>query len=252
MHADRARRAGPPLKHYPALASALAYLASYLYGSLPVVYALGRWKQVDLASTGSSNVGSANLWARVGILPGVLGWLFDASKGFVPVTACRRLGMNDESAALAGCCGVAGQCWPLFLRFNGGRGISAWVGAGAAMNRPVWAVSLLPLIGGGLLHALPALRHGPRTAGQTLRAGRGSTVPLGCLAGVLAFPCLHAVRARRAQQNDGLSSRVPVLLALLIILRRLSASQPDDPVHGPRVYRRALLYRLLYDRNTGR
>jgi hypothetical protein len=252
MHPDRARRAGPFLSHHPTLASSLACLVSYLYGSLPVVYALGRWKRVDLASTGSSNVGSANLWASAGILPGVLGWLFDASKGFVPVTACRRLGLTEESAALAGSCGVAGQCWPIFLRFNGGRGISAWVGAGAAIDRPVWAVSLFPLIGGGLLHALPALRQGPRSAGNTLRAGRGTTVPLGCLAAVLAFPGLHAIRARRAQQNDGLSSRVPVLLALLIVLRRLSASQPDDPAHGPSVYRRALLYRLLYDRNTGR
>jgi hypothetical protein len=229
-------------------------LAAYLYGSVPVVYALGRWKRVDLAATGSRNVGSANLWARAGIVPGALGWLFDASKGLAPVTVCRRLGLDDETAALAGVCGVAGQCWPVFLQFHGGRGISAWVGAGAAIDRAAWAGSLLPLIGGSLLHAFPTLRHGTRSAGTSLRAGRGRAVPLGCLVGVLAFPCLHHLRGRlgRTRQIDGLSSRVPMLLAVLVILRRLTAPQPDDATQGPRTCRRALLYRLLYDRNTGR
>jgi hypothetical protein len=42
------------------------------------------------------------------------------------------------------------------------------------------------------------------------------------------------------------------LLALVIVLRRVTAAHPDDATCGPAVRRAALLYRLLYDRNTSR
>jgi hypothetical protein len=42
----------------------------------------------------------------------------------------------------------------------------------------------------------------------------------------------------------------PLALSAVILLRRLTASLPDDAVAGPHRQPRALLYRLLYDRNT--
>lgn len=219
-------------------------LAAYLYGSLPFVYLLGRRRKVNLAEVGSGNVGSANLWAAAGTTAGAAGWVLDASKGLLPAVACRRLG-GERLAELAGVCGVAGQCWPIFLRFNGGRGISAFVGAAFQIDRPSWIVSLLPMIGGSLWRIVPLLVRRGRSAGGRLRASRSKAVPLGCALGVAAFPVACAARGR---SQGGL--RAPILLAAVILLRRLTAPLPDDAACGPAVRPQALVFRLLYDRNT--
>lgn len=233
------------------LATAGLLLASYLYGSFPLVYLLGRRASVDLRSVGSGNVGGSNLWAAAGTARGVVGWLFDASKGLVPVVVGRRFGYSEELAQLAGVCGVAGQCWPAFLRFNGGRGISAFVGAGYALNRAAWTLSLLPIIGGALWRAVPLLR-GRGQATDTLRATRSKAVPLGCALGIMAYPVAYAATTRTrtgmGRATDAL--RAPALLASALLLRRLTAPLPDDETRGPRVEPRAFIYRLLYDRNT--
>ncbi|MBF6591092.1 MAG: glycerol-3-phosphate acyltransferase, partial [Ktedonobacterales bacterium] len=215
-----------------------------------VVYLLGRQRQVDLRRTGSYNVGATNLLAGGAPLRSLLGWSFDASKGALPIAVCRRLGMGEEVARFAGVCGVAGQCWPVFLRFHGGRGISAFVGASALMtDRLGWAATLAPLAGGALW----------RVAGIRTRAGapsarmRGKSVPLGCFGGVAAFPLIGAARPPRGARAHGRGTWLaPALVSALLLIRRLTAPLPDDARWGPAVRRQAVLYRLLYDRNTSR
>ena len=97
---------------------------------------------------------------------------------------------------MAGVCGVAGQCWPIFLRFNGGRGISAFVGAASQIDRASWIVSLLPMIGGSLWRVVLLLGRRDRSAGSRLRASRSKAVPLGCALGVAAFPVACTARGR--------------------------------------------------------
>lgn len=263
---------------------------AYLYGSVPLVYLLARQRRVDLRRVGSGNVGATNLMASGGVARAAAGWIFDTSKGLVPILVSRRLGRSRAVAELAGVCGVAGQCWPLFLRFSGGRGISAYVGAGAGMDRAAWSGSLLPMIGGSLWRVAPRLRRlvsrpiprgtpaaapqkpfplpsvnvrslrflhvEPRRAplaahreGPGVRFPvRSKSVPLGCFISALVFPLL--VGARRGWQPRTLVA--PTLLSCVIVARRLTASLPDDATHGPAVYPKAWLYRLLYDRNTSK
>ncbi|HST89890.1 MAG TPA: glycerol-3-phosphate acyltransferase [Ktedonobacterales bacterium] len=231
--------------------------AAYLYGSLPLVYLLGRRRRVDLKRVGSGNVGATNLLAAAGFAGAALGWLFDASKGLLPIAVCRRLGYDERTARLAGVCGAAGQCWPLFLGLNGGRGISAFVGAAYMMDRRAWGGALLPMIAGSLWHVAgrPAHRSDDTadTDGGSRHGGRGKAVPLGCFVSALAFPALCAAFDLDApKRRKAPTTPAPALLALVILLRRLTAPLPDDATHGPAVQPRALLYRLLYDRNTSR
>lgn len=221
-------------------------LAAYLYGSLPFVYLLGRRRHVDLKRVGSGNVGATNLLESAGAAGAVLGWIFDASKGLLPIVLARRLGVTKRVAELAGVCGVAGQCWPVFLRFNGGRGISAYVGASYAIERSAWGAALLPMIGGSLWRVVPRLRHKSGNREQQSRAVRSKSVPLGCFLSALIFPVVSTASTRHHSER----SLAPVLLSGVILLRRLSAPQPDDTTDGPRVRVTALVYRLLYDRNT--
>lgn len=227
------------------LASALC-LGAYVYGSLPLVYLLGRRRHVDLKRAGSGNVGATNLMAAGGAAPATLGWLFDASKGLAPVVVARSLNCSDEVAGLAGVCGVAGQCWPVFLRFQGGRGISAYVGATSALAPRIWGGALLPMIGGGLWRALPRVWHSSGIIRSSERAARSKAVPLGCFISAALYPALYAAGGRQTTSARLMSTLLPAV----VFVRRLTAPQPDDATVGPRRRRAALLYRLLYDRNT--
>lgn len=226
---------------------ALMLAGAYLYGSLPLVYLLGRGRNVDLKQVGSGNVGATNLLAAGGPLWAAVGWVFDASKGLLPVLAARRLGRRTEVAELAGVCGVAGQCWPVFLRFQGGRGISAYVGATAAMGLRAWPAALLPMIAGGLWRVAPRLaQRGKQQTSDKKRASRSKSVPLGCFVSMITYPLARTLFSGGKRQ----SVVAPSLLSLVVLGRRLTASLPDDATDGPAVHQQALLYRLLYDRNT--
>jgi hypothetical protein len=226
--------------------------AAYLYGALPLVYLLGRTRRVDLTRSGSGNVGATNLLAAGGPAVATAGWTFDASKGLVPVLAGKALGCSQTTAELAGVCGVVGQCWPVFLRFRGGRGISAYVGAASQMDREVWALALVPMIAGGLWRlgrvgrARARGRHGSGTSGGQVRATRSKSVPVGCFVSVALFGGLASFRRR----TEGRSAVAPALLSAVLLLRRLTAPLPDDATNGPGIRRVALWNRLLYDRNT--
>jgi glycerol-3-phosphate acyltransferase-like protein len=233
-------------EHTPFLRCVLACIAAYLYGSLPLVYFLGRQSGANLKQSGSGNVGTANLLAVGGIKRAVIGGLFDISKGYLPILTCRQLGYTAEVAELTGVCGVVGQCWPIFLRFNGGRGLSAFIGASFLVNRRGWVISLFPIIGGSLWRFLSSFGYPLRKPGSRLKSTRSKSVPFGCFLGTLAFPlfCYLDQQQKRKQQL------APVLLSLIILGRRLTASLPDDTIYGPTRNKKALLYRLLYDRNT--
>ncbi len=221
-------------------------LAAYIYGSLPLIYLLGRRRRVDLTRTGSGNVGSTNLLSAGGAPIAAAGWIFDASKGLAPVAVGRKLGCSRNVAELAGVCGVVGQCWPIFLGFHGGRGISAYVGAASQMDREAWAVALTPMIAGSLWRIGSRLRHGSGNRVGQARVMRSKSVPFGCFISAVAFAMLAFAR-RRHEAQQGVA---PVLLSSVILLRRLTAPLPDDTTNGPRVRQAALWYRLLYDRNT--
>lgn len=228
------------------LADALTLAGAYLYGSLPLVYVLGRERNVDLKRIGSGNVGATNLMAAGGPLYAAAGWVFDASKGLLPALAARRLGRREEVAELAAVCGVAGQCWPVFLRFQGGRGISAYVGATAAMSPRAWPAALLPMIAGGLWRVVGRSARRGRQNDADARPARSKSMPLACFVSMLVYPPARGLL-------DGFGGRravAPSLLSLVLIARRLTASLPDDATDGPAAHPTALLYRLLYDRNT--
>lgn len=219
----------------------------YLYGSIPLVYLLGKRNAVDLRVSGSGNVGATNLLASGARWLSLGGWLFDASKGLVSPLAARWMRCPEEVARIASACGVAGQCWPVFLGMSGGRGISAFIGASLAIGDDVgWSITLVPFILGGLWRVLPRLWRG--TAAEVLQGARSKSVPFGCFVGVSMFPLVAAIRPR--VRVRGRAALLPGLVTLVILLRRLTARLPDDVIAGPEVNPAAALYRLLYDRNT--
>jgi glycerol-3-phosphate acyltransferase PlsY len=112
--------------HWPAVAIA------YLLGSIPfgflVVKALG---QGDIREKGSGNIGAANVVRSAGWVAGVLTLLLDAAKGYLAVWFASRATGGTETvrwmmaAALAA---VIGHMFPLWLKFDGGKGVATGLG----------------------------------------------------------------------------------------------------------------------------
>ncbi len=112
------------------LAVGLLIAYSYLVGSIPTAYLVGRWvRGIDLRQYGSGNIGGSNVAAHVGKRYLIPVGLFDAlMKGSTPVLLARALDLGLGYQALAGLLAIAGHNWSLYLRLSGGRGVGTAMG----------------------------------------------------------------------------------------------------------------------------
>ena len=112
------------------LALSLLVLAAYLLGAIPNGLLIARLKGVDLQKVGSGNIGATNVFRCVGKGWGVLAFVLDAVKGFVPAFFFPDL-LEAAPARPGLACGVAavaGHNWPVWLKFKGGKGVSTSAG----------------------------------------------------------------------------------------------------------------------------
>jgi glycerol-3-phosphate acyltransferase PlsY len=119
----------------------LLVLFGYLLGAVPVGYLVGRAFGVDVRRIGSGNIGTANVLRAAGKWPAVLTLAGDMLKGFVPVMLATVLLESEWLHAAVALAAVVGHCWPVFLRFKGGKAVAT--GAGTS-------IGLAPLTGLGL------------------------------------------------------------------------------------------------------
>ncbi|MCW5636525.1 MAG: glycerol-3-phosphate 1-O-acyltransferase PlsY [Rubrivivax sp.] len=130
------------------LAVALALLAGYLIGSLSFAVIVSRLMGLaDPRSYGSGNPGATNVLRSGNRAAAVLTLAFDALKGYVPVLLVllfgARFGLGEGSAAFVGLAAFLGHLWPVFFRFQGGKGVATAAGALLALNPWLGAATLL-------------------------------------------------------------------------------------------------------------
>lgn len=106
-------------------------IGSYLLGSVPFGLLLGKlFGAADVRKAGSGNIGATNVARVAGPVAGILTLLLDAGKGAVAVYLAGRY--SNESATelmIATLCVLAGHCFPIWLRFRGGKGVATAAGA---------------------------------------------------------------------------------------------------------------------------
>lgn len=117
-------------------------VAAYLVGSVPSGYVLGSMAGVDVRKAGSGNVGATNVARVLGKGRGVLTLVLDAAKGWLPVFAAVRLEMSLPTVVLAGTAAFLGHLYPVFLRFEGGKGVATALGVLLALAPLTALVSL--------------------------------------------------------------------------------------------------------------
>lgn len=102
----------------------LLILGAYLLGSVPAAYLVARWSRgIDIRQYGSGNVGASNVLAVVSKRWTIPVTVFDIGKGALTVWAAHLLGLGVAEQVTVGLVTIIGHNWPVFLRFQGGRGI---------------------------------------------------------------------------------------------------------------------------------
>jgi glycerol-3-phosphate acyltransferase PlsY len=178
----------------------LAVVAGYLAGSIPwgyIVFRLGQKK--DIRGLGSGATGATNVLRVAGwryALPVLAG---DVLKSALPVWLALR-STGDRRLALGVALAIAvGHCFPVFINFRGGKGVSTAMGAYAVLAPPLFVVSLAIFVG-----AIAATRY----------------VSLGSLLATLAFPLLALF-----WKGDPELAALGLLIFLLVAFRHLGNIQ---------------------------
>jgi len=119
--------------------SLAAIVAAYLIGSLSFAVLVSRaFGLADPRSYGSKNPGATNVLRSGHRAAAILTLALDALKGFVPVWLALwfapRYGFGDTTIAFVGLAAFLGHLWPLFFRFEGGKGVATAAGVLLAFN----------------------------------------------------------------------------------------------------------------------
>jgi glycerol-3-phosphate acyltransferase PlsY len=110
-----------------------ATVAAYLLGSLAFAVLVSKVMGLDDPRTfGSKNPGATNV-LRSGSKPAAaITLLLDAMKGFVPVVLVKafgaRWGLEDGTVGLVALAAFLGHLYPVFFRFQGGKGVATFIG----------------------------------------------------------------------------------------------------------------------------
>ena len=122
--------------------SLYALLVGYVLGSVPFGLILTRaFGAGDLRSIGSGSIGATNVLrtGRKGLAAATLA--LDAAKGAAAVLLIAQVW--PHAAPLAGLGAIVGHCFPVWLRFSGGKGVATALGTTLALAWPVAAICAL-------------------------------------------------------------------------------------------------------------
>lgn len=117
------------LRHYFCPAQVAVF--AYLIGSTPFGWLMGKlFFKEDIRKSGSGNVGATNALRRFGTLPGIIVLLLDMAKGIVAVyLASKIFEPQSLSLTLAAAFVILGHIFPIWLSFQGGKGVATAAGA---------------------------------------------------------------------------------------------------------------------------
>ncbi len=216
-------------------------LGSYLLGSLPFMYVMGRLKGVDLREHDDMHIA---LWRNVGRMQGLLGVFLDFAKGAIVVVAARSAGFEPGWVAFAGVAAVAGQMWPVFMKFDGEKGNSIGIAMSATLATKAALIAMVLMATGLLIRTIPRLRQPNQSASERLKFGGppSNSLPVGMAVGFAVLPLAAWVMGQPWEVIVAF-----VGLFVLIMVRRATAGISED-LRQPSGKRSMLLNRLLYDR----
>ena len=113
----------------PRLLAALGAVIAYLIGSLSFAVIVSRlFGLADPRSYGSGNPGATNVLRSGNKAAAILTLLFDALKGYIPVAIAVSMGLDALTVTAVGLGAFIGHLWPVFFKFEGGKGVATAAG----------------------------------------------------------------------------------------------------------------------------
>ncbi|WP_446010884.1 glycerol-3-phosphate 1-O-acyltransferase PlsY [Candidatus Electrothrix sp.] len=107
-------------------------LLSYFLGAIPFGLLLSRSQGINIREQGSKNIGATNVSRLLGKKLGVVTFLLDCAKGYVPMLLAGLIFADSPNhqllIALCGAAAVIGHMFPVYLGFKGGKGVATGLG----------------------------------------------------------------------------------------------------------------------------
>ncbi len=135
----------------------LVVIVSYLMGSIPTAYLVGKLNNIDIFTVGSGNMGATNVSRALGMKWGVLVLAVDALKGILAIVISKILAPDLGMIAItvAAIVVIIGHNWSLFATLltgtlRGGKGAATAFGT-LLMIAPYYVIISMVFIGGFIL-----------------------------------------------------------------------------------------------------
>jgi glycerol-3-phosphate acyltransferase PlsY len=112
----------------------LFFLFAYLFGAIPAGYILFRLtEKKDIRNYGSGNIGATNMLRLTGWKKAIPILIFDMIKGFLPIFLALKFFTDNWTPIVAGSLAILGHCFPVYIKFKGGKGVATTLGAYIAL-----------------------------------------------------------------------------------------------------------------------
>jgi glycerol-3-phosphate acyltransferase PlsY len=162
----------------------------YLLGSIPFGMVLTRLMGLgNLRDIGSGNIGATNVLRTGSKKAAALTLLLDGGKGAVAVLLARAMA-GEDAAQIAGLAAMLGHCYPVWLRFEGGKGVATYIGLVLALAWPVGlavCITWLAVAATSRTSSLAALAAAALSTFWMVLLGHGHALVLGALLTLLIF-----------------------------------------------------------------
>jgi len=205
----------------------LLFFGAYLLGSVPAAYLGARWfGGIDLRKVGTRNIGGSNVLRSVSKWAAIPVVIFDIGKGSLVTLVAGLLGLSTGMQAAVCIAAIIGHNWPIFLGFQGGRGIATSLGVVLVLS---WPIGLIVLVVSYLF--APLKQHG-----------------LGVFCAVLIMPFLGWFLAGPFGIEDKVATTLGfVAVAVVAYLRRLIHRRSELSRETP--IGEVFINRLFFDRD---
>ena len=126
-----------------------ACFISYLIGSISGGIIVSKLKNIDIRNLGSKNAGGTNAFRTMGIFFAILVLLIDLSKGFIATQYIPVFfNFSDSNILIKTFCGIfaiLGHVYPIFFKFNGGKGVGTALGVLLALFPYYYSLTLFSM-----------------------------------------------------------------------------------------------------------
>lgn len=128
----------------------IATAIGYFLGAIPFGLLLTRMIGIDIRQVGSGNIGTTNVLRTGNKALAAATLLLDAGKGVAAVLIGRAMG-GELVGIMAGTAAFIGHCFPVWLKFRGGKGVATILGITLAAAPLAGVIALAVWLGGALV-----------------------------------------------------------------------------------------------------